>query len=49
VARSSGERWLGYAGVAAFAALALLAALLWLREGQLIYVEQILSGLADCI
>ena len=43
------ERRLAYAGGAVFLALILAAGALWLREGQLVYVEQVLSGLANCL
>ena len=46
---ATGERRLAYVAVAVFAALGLAAAALWLHEGQLVYVEQVLSGLANCL
>jgi hypothetical protein len=49
VTRRRGERTLTYVGIAMFAVLGVLAVALWLREGQLVYIEQVLSGLANCL
>lgn len=46
---SAAERRLAYGAAALFAVLLLAAAALWLREGQIVYVEQVLSGLANCL
>ena len=43
------ERRLAIAGGALFLALLLVALGLWLREGQSVYVQQILSGIANCL
>jgi hypothetical protein len=48
-AMGRGERRLAYTAGAVFVALGLAAAALWLHEGQLVYVEQVLSGLANCL
>jgi len=45
----SRERLLAYAGGALFVLIALIAVLLWAREGELVYVSGILSGLANCL
>ena len=43
------ERLLAYAGGAVFVLLGLAAALLWLREGEVVYVERIMSQIANCL
>ncbi len=43
------ERWLAYVGAAGFAVLLLLAGLLWLREGSLVYLARIISELPNCL
>lgn len=43
------ERLLAYAGGGVFAALGVLALVLWAREGQLVYVTQILNNIANCL
>ena len=40
---------MAYAGAVAFVALGIAALLLWVREGQLVFVTQILSGIANCL
>ena len=43
------ERLLAYAGGAAFVLIGLVAVLLWAREGEVLFVNRILSGLANCL
>ncbi len=44
-----GERALAYTAVAGFAALVLAAALLWMREGSLVYLARIVGDLQNCL
>ena len=43
------ERMLAYAGAAGFALLMVLGALLWLREGTIVYLARIVSELPNCL
>ena len=46
---SGRERVLAYAGAGVFALLGLGALLLWLRNGEAVYLTRILSQIADCL
>ena len=43
------ERRLAYAGASVFALFMVAAVLLWLRDGEAVYVTRILSQIADCL
>ena len=43
------ERWLALMGAGVFALIGLAAAMLWLREGELVYVMRIFNDIADCL
>ena len=43
------ERWLAVAGAAGFALIAAAAGLLWVREGDIVFVARILGQLANCL
>ena len=42
------ERLLAYAGGGVFVLIGVAAVLMWAREGELLYVTNILSGIANC-
>ena len=43
------ERLLAYAGAAGFALIAVAAAVLWARLGDVVFVARILGQLANCL
>jgi hypothetical protein len=43
------ERWLAYAAASGFVLLLVLATLLWLREGTIVYLARVISEIPNCL